>query len=94
MLYKTYRAVAPVKTHFRPATCAEVDCQNYVNGWKTVVPSSSDHAQYIRSADFKRSYHYTERAAEGGLSPRQGSRPPDDAPPSHAPRDQAGGDLS
>jgi hypothetical protein len=32
--YKTYAVVSPLSSHFRPATCAEVDCPNYVNGWR------------------------------------------------------------
>ena len=37
----TYRAVKPLGTHFRKATCAEVDCPNYLNGWKTILPKSN-----------------------------------------------------
>lgn len=32
--YQTYQILAPVSTHFRPATCAEVDCPDYLNGWR------------------------------------------------------------
>ena len=32
--YKTYQIVSPVSTHWRTATCAEVDCPNYLKGWK------------------------------------------------------------
>lgn len=35
--YKTYSIVAPLATHHRPATCAEVDCPHYVNGWRVRV---------------------------------------------------------
>lgn len=31
--YKTYSINAPLSTHWRPATCEEVDCLNYLNGW-------------------------------------------------------------
>lgn len=31
--YKTYRVSAPIETHHRKATCAEVDCPHYLNGW-------------------------------------------------------------
>lgn len=47
--YRTYQIVAPISTHFRPATCEEVDCDAYKHGWKTLVPSNSDQALYIRS---------------------------------------------
>jgi hypothetical protein len=32
--YKTYAVIAPLSTHFRPATCAEVACPHYLNGWR------------------------------------------------------------
>lgn len=31
--YKTYQVAAPLDTHFRKATCAEVDCPHYLEGW-------------------------------------------------------------
>ncbi|MEU5596817.1 hypothetical protein [Streptomyces sp. NPDC020298] len=35
--YKTYSIVAPTNTHFRPATCAETDCPDYLHGWRVRV---------------------------------------------------------
>lgn len=35
--YKTYQIAAPLGTHFRPATCAEVDCPDYLHGWRVRV---------------------------------------------------------
>jgi hypothetical protein len=35
--YKTYQIVSPLSTHWRPATCAEVDCMNYLKGWRLRV---------------------------------------------------------
>jgi hypothetical protein len=35
--YKTYSIVAPASSHFRPATCAETDCPDYLNGWRVRV---------------------------------------------------------
>jgi hypothetical protein len=35
--YKTYSIKAPISTHFRPATCAEVGCPNYTDGWRIRV---------------------------------------------------------
>lgn len=50
--YKTFTVLQPLATHFRPATCAEVDCPNYLNGWKTEVDTSTElgaaQADYIR----------------------------------------------
>lgn len=35
--YKTYAVVAPVGSHFRPGTCTEVGCPDYLNGWQVRV---------------------------------------------------------
>lgn len=35
--YKTYQIAAPLGSHFRPATCAEIDCPDYLNGWRVRV---------------------------------------------------------
>lgn len=40
--YQTYRVTAPVQTHWRKATCAEIDCVAYLHGWKTTVDLSTD----------------------------------------------------
>lgn len=32
--YRTFQIVAPTSTHRRPATCAEVECPNYLKGWR------------------------------------------------------------
>jgi hypothetical protein len=37
--YKTYQIVAP-RSHWRQATCAEVDCVDYLNGWEMMVHRS------------------------------------------------------
>jgi len=58
---KTYQVLAPKATHFRRATCAEVDCANYLNGWKTPIDESTDlgkkQAHYIRNSQGR---HFTE----------------------------------
>jgi hypothetical protein len=50
--YKTYQLSAPRSTHFRPATCADVDCEAYLFGWQTTIDESTDlgrrQADYIR----------------------------------------------
>jgi len=35
--YKTYQIVSPLSTHWEPATCAQVDCPEYLNGWRVRV---------------------------------------------------------
>lgn len=32
--YKTYQILSPTSTHWRAATCEEVDCPNYLKGWR------------------------------------------------------------
>lgn len=67
--YKTYEIAAPRKTHWRPATCEEVDCQAMANGWRTAVDESTDlgqkQAHYIRKVS-RRSF--TEGRSELGLT--------------------------
>lgn len=50
---KTYQILAPPDTHWRPAGCAEVNCPNHLNGWRTVVDEATDlgkqQAHYIRN---------------------------------------------
>lgn len=31
--YQSFRILAPLSTHWRPASCAEVGCEEYLNGW-------------------------------------------------------------
>ena len=50
--YKSYSLRAPLRTHWRPATCAEYECDAFVHGWVTVVDISTDLGQ--RQADFIR----------------------------------------
>lgn len=50
--YKTYQILAPAATHWRLATCAEVDCGAYLRGWTTTVDEATElgarQAHYIR----------------------------------------------
>lgn len=47
---KTYSISTPQDTHFRKATCKEVDCEHYLNGWMTTVLANSDDERLIRRA--------------------------------------------
>ncbi len=62
--YKTYAINAPRSTHTRPATCAEVECPAWINGWKTVVPGDSMQAAYIRARSGR---HFTEVKQDAGI---------------------------
>lgn len=50
--YKTYQITSPIETHYRDATCQEVECQHHLAGWKTTVDVSTvlgaKQANYIR----------------------------------------------
>ena len=49
---KTYRIAAPLRTHWRRASCMEYQCEAFLHGWTTVVDESTPigerQAHYIR----------------------------------------------
>jgi hypothetical protein len=51
-LMQTYEIKAPKSTHWRTATCAEVDCEAAERGWKMVLDLTTDlgqrQARYIK----------------------------------------------
>ena len=59
-----YRIDAPVETHTRKATCAEVDCSAWRLGWTTTVDTSTrlgrDQARYIRNLSGRRLVEHRE----------------------------------
>lgn len=65
--YKTFEIASPQATHWTAATCAEVDCPQYLGGWTSVIDESSDlgqrQAHYIRHDTSRR--HTEERRADG-----------------------------
>lgn len=44
--FKTHLIKQPLRTHWRRATCAEVDCPRYLNGWKSVLDVSAEDGAY------------------------------------------------
>lgn len=50
--YRTFGYRRPLATHWRPATCAEVECPHYLHGWMTPADERTDlgiaQAYYIR----------------------------------------------
>ena len=52
--YRTFAVVAPLATHFRPATCEEAGCPAFLGGWRSTVDLSTDlgqaQAAYIRGS--------------------------------------------
>lgn len=59
---KTYGIVSPRSTHFRRATCQEVDCQANARGWKTILdpldPNQSAMIQYVQTQSGRRFNEY------------------------------------
>lgn len=51
--YKTYVIAQPLRTHFRPATCQEVECIRWKNGWVAELdlndPEKRHAADWIRA---------------------------------------------
>lgn len=63
--YKTYAVVSPLSTHWRKATCAEVDCPHYLNGWRTQVEQlTPDLREAVRTSGRK----YTVSAVAPGFT--------------------------
>ncbi|MBA4865910.1 hypothetical protein H1V43_32115 [Streptomyces sp. PSKA54] len=61
--YKTFQILAPVPTHWRPASCAEVDCPDYVNGWRVRIEGLD--AQMLHAAKTSGRKYSELRVAEG-----------------------------
>ncbi len=66
--YKTYEISSPLTTHYRPATCAEVQCRPHVKGWCSPIDERTDlgrkHAHIIRTSKRK----FTERRDPSGVT--------------------------
>lgn len=63
--YKTYGMSMPLVTHWRQATCEEILCMHYLNGWKTILPADHEQVALVRS--LKGRYSFTEEADDGLL---------------------------
>lgn len=63
---KTYQVLAPPATHFRAATCAEVDCPHHLYGWRTVVDPGTDlgaaQVEFIKTESGRRFQSYWDEA--------------------------------
>ena len=61
--YRTYQVAAPLSTHFVPATCADVDCPDYLNGWRLRAELLDAQQAHVVRASGR---HFTgQRIAEG-----------------------------
>lgn len=45
--YKTYALRSPINTHFRTATCAEIDCKAYREGWTIPLAGLNAHDVHV-----------------------------------------------
>lgn len=62
--YQTFEIVKPKDTHTVEASCEEVECQAYANGWKLMVDLGTDLGQkqaYYIKYHSGRSYTYDQR---------------------------------
>lgn len=39
---QTFSLASPIRTHYRPALCAEVECEAWRGGWATIVDERTD----------------------------------------------------
>lgn len=65
---QTYEATAPLETHWRPATCEEVECKAWAQGWTADVPPNSDDEVRIKQtydAEIRRGAVISSRTPEG-----------------------------
>lgn len=67
--FKTYQVVAPPSTHWRPATCEEIECAAMASGWQSLIDERTElgqqQAHYIRRESGRR---HTERRDEAGMT--------------------------
>ena len=60
---------APTATHWRQATCEEVSCRKYINGWETHCNTGTElgmmQVEYIRAGKSER--RFTERTDVEGI---------------------------
>lgn len=61
--YKTYAVMSPVSTHMRQATCEEVGCDHYRNGWRVHVEALTPDLKLAAATSGRR--YREERIAEG-----------------------------
>lgn len=69
-LYRTYGIVSPLATHWRAATCAEVDCANWVHGFRVTCDLRTDlgvrQARYVRDTAWERKQPFQHAWTEQG----------------------------
>lgn len=67
--YHAYEIVAPASTHFRKATCVEMQCSGYVNGWVSKLDERDEqHAAMARYIRFDSKREFTEHRDSVGMT--------------------------
>lgn len=61
--YKTYEMSSPLSTHFRPATCAEANCQYYQGGFQVRVEGLGE--QVLHAVQHSGRAYTVQQVAEG-----------------------------
>jgi hypothetical protein len=64
--YKTYAIKAPLSTHHVRATCEEVQCLDYLNGWKVVLDGGVITPE-LEHAARNSGRHFVEQRREDGV---------------------------
>lgn len=62
----THSLLLPYDTHWERATCEQVECEAYLNGWVTVLAARDPKCEFIRSKLNGRNT-WTEEPKAGGL---------------------------
>ena len=52
--YQTFQIYSPIETHFRKATCEEIGCNEYLNGWALQIEQLSEEDYYLATHAGKR----------------------------------------
>ena len=65
--YRTFAVRSPLSTHHRRATCAEVDCADYINGWYLALDGLPEELLFIAKNAGKR-YRQGEVEVSKGVS--------------------------
>lgn len=52
--YTTFAIKSPISTHYRRATCAEVNCADYLNGWYLKIEGTPEDLLYLATHSGRR----------------------------------------
>ncbi len=53
-LMQTFKVSRPLATHTRPATCEEVQCPDFINGYQVRLPFADDRITLLKAAAYGR----------------------------------------